>query len=221
MKIFFWNIIGFLAFIPFIICEEGNQLSMRQIIDKYGINGCSVPGGTDKDTCHSYLDIYEAVLGPYREKQCNILEIGSFSGGSALIWHDYFSKSRIFLVDILDQIASNIRNVMDLNRCLMIEMDAYNLEAIVKMESLAPEGYDIIIDDGSHFIESQLFVVKFYTKLLKNGGVLIIEDIMSDDYLSLLLREAGTLDGVQVTSVDLRSLKGRSDDILLIIKKED
>ena len=57
---------------------------------------------------------------------------------------------------------------------------------ICKYRGLDEQKYDVIVDDGSHKPEEQLFVLnKFYKNLNKNG-VLFIEDIQSPDVVDYL-----------------------------------
>ena len=45
---------------------------------------------TDKNTVHSYLDLYQELLCVKKETAKNILEIGIHGGGSIKLWHDFF-----------------------------------------------------------------------------------------------------------------------------------
>src|SRR6185503_1124341 len=69
----------------------------------------------DKGTVHSYIDIYERLLKPYREMAKNILEIGLMSGESLKMWSEYFKgevhgmdcdiKPHSGMADLTDAIA--------------------------------------------------------------------------------------------------------------------
>ena len=61
---------------------------------------------TDKDTTHSYLDLYDILLKPLQDTATHVLEvgIGNFeekNGGSLLLWTKYFSKATTYGIDIL------------------------------------------------------------------------------------------------------------------------
>jgi phosphoribosylpyrophosphate synthetase len=58
-------------------------------------------------------------------------------------------------------------------------MDAFNKKSVSELETKHPDGFDIIIEDGPHTLESQIFAVQNYTQLLKDGGILIIEDVIT------------------------------------------
>ena len=49
---------------------------------------------TDKDSKHSYLDVYNNLFSDYLDSH-KILEIGVASGGSIGIWLNYFEKAEI------------------------------------------------------------------------------------------------------------------------------
>ena len=131
-----------------------------EILEKYQINGFSFRGGTDKATDHSYDGFYEEKLNEYVDKEVTVLEIGVQFGGSAILWHDFLSKSKLVLVDIRDQVHSDIWPLMDNNRYDYYVMDAFNLENVYLLKSKYPDGFDIIVEDGPHTLESQIFTIQ-------------------------------------------------------------
>jgi hypothetical protein len=61
---------------------------------------------TDKNTTHSYLELYEQLLNKKKETAQNGLEIGigdfgEKNGGSVLLWKKYFKNATIYSMDIL------------------------------------------------------------------------------------------------------------------------
>jgi predicted O-methyltransferase YrrM len=187
--------------------------TLRSIIAQYG--------HTDKDTWHSYVNSYEKLLEPFQNKACNVLEIGVFEGGSAILWHEYLPKSQLVLVDIQNQIAPKIQVAMDPKRWNLHVRDAYREDTVMELQKKCPGGFDIIIDDGPHSLDSQVFVIESYLKLLKKGGILIIEDIEQIDHIPVLSAKVPSEQRLQVEVIDLRRLKGRFDDILFIIRNCD
>ena len=185
--------------------------TLRTIIARYG--------HTDKDTWHSYVDSYEKLLEPFKNKACNVLEIGVFEGGSAILWHEYLPQSQLVLVDIQNRIAPKIQIAMDPKRWNLHIRDAYREDTVAELQKKWPEGFDVIIDDGPHSLDSQIFVIESYLKLLKKGGVLVIEDIALIDHISVLSAKIPAEQQLQVEIIDLRRLKNREDDVLFIVKK--
>ena len=51
---------------------------------------------TDKDSKHSYLDVYNNLFSDYLDSH-KILEIGVASGGSIGIWLNYFEKAKLYV----------------------------------------------------------------------------------------------------------------------------
>ena len=72
---------------------------IREILNKFNINGDNEFGGTDKDTNHSYVEIYEQFLEPILEKDGSLLKIGIRYGGSIVLWNELLKNCRIFGID--------------------------------------------------------------------------------------------------------------------------
>ena len=188
------------------------------IIDKYNINGFDKIGGTDKNTDHSYIPVYERLLNPYVYRHIKLLEIGVANGGSALIWQDYLPFSKLYLVDNIDSIHPDIKQQLDPNRCTIYKMDAYTNYAVNTLRSNS-RMFDIIIDDGPHTIQSQVLFIKKYFDLLKEGGIMIIEDIQNFTDIKLLEKQVPLEYKNNIDIFDLRKIKNRYDDILFVIRK--
>lgn len=160
---------------------------------------------TDKNTDHCYIEkVYNELFT--NSQIDNVLEIGTYNGGSALLWRDFFTKA---IVDMLD--INQCDNVLNQERINHIVCDAYNIDTLKQLNK-----YDIIIDDGPHTLQSMLFFAEHYTKLLKNNGIAIIEDVQSYDWFDQIINKIPT--GFSYEILDLRSVKNRYDDMLLIIK---
>jgi predicted O-methyltransferase YrrM len=146
----------------------------------FPINGSTC--NTYKFTKHPYLEDYEALLRPYQEKKIKLLEIGADLGASAILWDRYFPYGDITVVDINTTIAlTNTKNRLT-NRTNIVQADAYDTNFVNTLNSK----YDIVLDDGPHDRESQLKCLDIYYPLLNEDGILIIEDIDSDSWLSEL-----------------------------------
>lgn len=138
-----------------------------------------VKHGTGKSslTCN-YLRFYELLFGPWRFKPINILEIGVQFGYSLRTWREYFPSARIIGVDMVDN--GTVFPAKD--GIVFIQGNAYSPEMIKRIEGR----FDIILDDGSHNVLDQQFVAQFYSPLLSDEGVLIIEDVLSPDSVELI-----------------------------------
>ena len=193
------------------ICFESKII--KAILDKYNINGIEI-GGTDKNTWHSYTSIYESVLIPYVNQKVKLLEIGVENGASSLLWQELLPLSQLYLVDVQDIIKT--RDRLDSNRYKFYKMNAFSDDAVNILKSDNPDGFDIIIEDGPHTIESQIICIEKYLPLLRKNGILVMEDVQNISYIDILKSKVPS--DYQSEYVDLRHVKNRYDDILFIVK---
>jgi len=168
----------------------------------------SYVGLTDKGDSHDYLEgYYQKEFEDKRNAILNILEIGVFNGGSMMMFSDWLSGAEFDGIDIHPPLY--------MKACTKV-MDAYTEEALSMHKD---EYYDYIIDDGPHTLESMIYTTKHWTKKLKTGGKLIIEDVQSMDWCDDI-RSAAQGNGLfKFTIFDLRERKNRYDDILIEILK--
>lgn len=165
---------------------------------------------TDKDTVHSYIDVYDRCFAPRQHSAQNVLELGIYQGGSLLLWHDYFPNALVTGVDVtpaqLDQrVAARIRTLV---------CDAYHPDAL---QRLGDRTYDVILDDGPHTLESMLFVAAQYTPLLAPDGILVIEDVQDIGWVPAIRNAFPEHVRDRVCVLDRRGVKGRYDDILIVL----
>ena len=182
---------------------------MEEILKRY--EG-EVHTGTDKNTTHSYLEAYERVFKPKRHDPVRIVEIGVFTGGSLRAWADYFdhAESEIIGLDINPHL---VRFDLSTPKIKTMILDATNREAVNRLEG----SFDFVIDDGSHALRDQMASYLLLKSKMRPGGAYIIEDIQSMDDANMLktLAEDG---GASAELVDTRHVKGRYDDLMLVIK---
>jgi cephalosporin hydroxylase len=197
--------------------------TIEQILNEYDINSPYKFGGTDKCDQHSYGEMYENILSSYMDKEGSLLEIGIKHGGSILLWSEFLKKFKIYGVDITYLVDTNISDYIENNkeRIHLEIFDAYLEENISKIKNNCPNGYDIIIDDGPHTEESQIKCIELYLNLLKEDGVLVIEDIQNINTVQKLQDciPLSDLFDYETQVLDLRENKERYDDIVFIIKK--
>lgn len=199
-------------------------MTLREIIAKYDINGHEKDGGTDKDTFHSYIELYEQLLAPFVDKAITLVEIGIQYGGSMLLWQDYLPKAEFIFVDNVNSIHPKILDHLDLSRTSCLFQDAYSEMSANAVSRIAdsglPGGIDFIIDDGPHTLQSQIDFLRLYLPSLNKGGVALIEDVQDVQWFASLEAEAGKA-GSEFTfeRVDLRHVKGRYDDLVFIVKR--
>jgi hypothetical protein len=119
---------------------------------------------TDKDTHHSYLKTYSELFGKWEKEPINILEVGTYKGGSMKLFEDYFVNATIIGYDVVAPEA-------ELKRAQVRVKDFYSIDT-----NELPE-LTIAIDDATHNILDQVkFVQMVWPKMVK-GGILVVEDL--------------------------------------------
>lgn len=182
---------------------------------------------TDKLDPHTYSETYDFLFRKIRTNYIDLLEIGIDKGGSMKLWHDYFPFANIYGLDAKDlkdnpKYDQKIRlpEIYFSKRIHMtMEVNAYDEKFIEEKFKKNNMNFDIIIDDGPHNIESMCFFVKNYSKLLKENGILIIEDIQSPDWIPQIMLHVPFELRKYSKVIDLRHNGKRYDDILLVIDK--
>lgn len=176
---------------------------------------------TDKNTTHSYLEAYESLFASKRESATHVLEIGVGpympNGGSMLMWAGYFPNAKIHAADIIPFSKVNPILIPHPRIYLHVNQDAYDSAFFVNTFLSKKDRFDIVMDDGPHTIESMITFIKMYSQVLKEDGILVIEDVQSIDWIETL--RANTPDHLKpfIEVHDRRSVKGRYDDILFVI----
>ena len=181
---------------------------LKHIID----NSCS-----DKNTVHSYLELYELILRHKKFTASDVLEIGKLNAGAIKMWHEYFPSSNVFALYSLKEheISADIKNKDRIK--IFSEIDPYDLNFFYK--NFADNRFDMVLDDGPHTLDSMITFITLYSKVLKDDGILIIEDIQSWDWIDFLKKVVPDDLKPYVFVFDLRANKNRYDDIVFVINK--
>lgn len=154
-----------------------NLDSLDKLFNHYGSDKANIFKENDK-IGHGYSKFYEKKLEKFKDKQINILEIGSYSGASAAAFIKHFPNSKVFCFDI------NISNFKYYSKDIKVfGLDINNKISIDKIFKKLTKGkkleyFDLIIDDGSHNLSDILFAFKYLFKYLRKDGFYIIEDYM-------------------------------------------
>lgn len=119
-----------------------------------------------------YLPIYEELLAPLRREEFCMLEMGVWKGDSLEMWRDAFDSATIVGLDLK---APKV----DLGpRVHVVSGDQSDRVLMDKIRfKFAPDGFDLVIDDASHFgaLTARLLQA-LYQNHLKPGGLYVIED---------------------------------------------
>jgi spermidine synthase len=146
---------------------------------------------TDKNTAHSYMELYESLFQSKKESAQNILEIGigdfqEKNGGSLKLWYNYFTNATIHGIDILssDRIIDELKN--NDRVVLYTESDGYD-ETFFNATFLEKNiKFDVLLDDGPHTYESMVQFIKLYSQVMTDDGILIIEDVQDWEWIDYL-----------------------------------
>lgn len=123
---------------------------------------------SDKVDPHTYGAAYDDLFSYFeKDKNLNILEVGIQRGGSLCAWKDYFPNAKVTGVDIEDSVLPEYRR----------DDIAYIFSDINDFKT--DETFDIVIDDGSHWLKDVIHSVALFSRKLKVGGIMVIEDVQN------------------------------------------
>ena len=177
-----------------------------------------VGNGSDKGTVHSFIEVYEDLLRPYRHSAIEVLEIGLCSGHSLLLWEQYFTAAKVRGIDICEQpyggigdlrplIAQGTHLIYLMDACSTFEVNVYFKDML----------FDVVIDDASHAPVDQSKIYANFKDKMSTSGIYIVEDVADIEQTRALFTPE--LLGKRTLEVlDRRSIKGRFDDVLFVIR---
>jgi len=136
------------------------------------LNELALKYGTDKSSNHhNYMDIYEKYFDKLKDNDLKILEIGVARGRSLRTWEEYFTKAKIYGIDIKEKCEK-----YSTERIKIFIGKQNDINLVNKVIDEVGE-LDIIIDDGSHTMIDQKGSCDKFFPFLKEGGIYIIEDL--------------------------------------------
>ncbi len=151
------------------LCEYFNSDKGEKFKNQY-----AKPSKQDdkKITAHGYAKIYEKYLKEKKEKNLNIIELGSFYGNASAAFYFYFKNSQIYSADINPDMylyrSKRLKNFFtDTSSRASIESN------ILKRNTK----FDLIIEDASHMLKDQIISLFILFKNLNSGGIFIVEEI--------------------------------------------
>jgi hypothetical protein len=121
-----------------------------------------------------YLNEWDRIFSPYREREIQLLEIGVHNGGSLEVWSEYFSHAKTLIGVDINEACKDL--VFDDPRIKVIVGDINGTEVRDQINKISPE-LDIVIDDGSHQSQDIVKTFAHYFQKLNSGGIYIIEDL--------------------------------------------
>lgn len=127
---------------------------------------------TDKQpSFHNFIDLYNRHLTPLQDSVHRILEIGIFNGASHKMWKCFFDSAEVYGIDIKQK--PWVEN-LGIHTYLANQADRDDLQEFIDSSG---GQFDVIIDDGGHYMDHQQVSLGFLFKHLNEGGLFIIEDV--------------------------------------------
>lgn len=162
--------------------------------------------GTDKaSTFHDYLRIYEGIIPA--NTPARLLEIGVYGGASLRMWRDWLGEDALIVgVDINPTPSTLPAHVF--------HVDATS-PAVVEMvtDPDVTDGYDFIIDDGSHMSPDVIASFQLLWPLVKPGGFYIIEDLHVSYHRDWKGNPNPDLPGPGGSTTSMQFLRELADDV--------
>ena len=141
---------------------------------EYFINQYLQPSKKNKEKikAHGYAKIYETVFKNFKEKNLNVLEIGSFYGNAAAALYFYFDKANIFSADINPDMFK-----YKSNRIKNFYVDSSSRNSLKNDLISKKNNFDIIIEDASHMLKDQIISLFMLFPLVNSDGYFIVEEL--------------------------------------------
>lgn len=119
-----------------------------------------------------YFQIYEKYFKNYRKEPISLLEIGLFECGSLDMWRNYFHPDSTIVGIDIDKSCS-----YKASSNVQVLIGDQNNEQFCKSLGKQFNGFDIIIDDGSHQNDHQINSFTWLWPYIKENGLYMIEDV--------------------------------------------
>lgn len=166
---------------------------------------------------HNYLDFYQEQL-PDRTFKGRLLEIGVMDGLSMKMWRDYYPDAEVVGIDIKDMSFMHNDDWKVPESVKLIQCDGTD------PKQLKPLGmFDIIIDDGSHYMSHQQKSFKhLYYNQLNKGGTYILEDLWTsyiDYYQDAKVTTVDFLKALEKKGMVMTYFKHKHDGIKTVFPK--
>lgn len=130
--------------------------------------------GKVSDKWSLYLAAYQRLFAPYRSRPVRLLEIGIQNGGSLAIWAQHFKSATAIIGCDINPACGELR--YDDPRIHVVVGDA-NTDGTERLIASHSEGFDLIVDDGSHRSGDIIRSFVRYFRRLEEGGLFLVEDL--------------------------------------------
>ena len=107
-----------------------------------------------------------------RDLPIRILEIGVLDGRSLASWADYFPNAKVYGLDIDPDCVR-----FESGRTHIFTGGQTDSDLLARVRNEVPEGFDIIIDDGSHYVDHVITTFGELFPHLRPNGIYVVEDL--------------------------------------------
>lgn len=149
------------------------------------------PNETDRGGWRGYDRVYSKYFEELKDKPINFMEIGVLTGYGLLTWKRFFSKAKIYGIEILmsDEYLNEMKNIAkDFPEYKKVKVEWMDSTDKDQWLVFLNKQFDVIIDDGGHHPDTQIKTFEAAWPYLKPGGLYFIEDI-SHRYSDVKLKE--------------------------------
>lgn len=171
---------------------------------------------SDKSGYHSYEKIYSTLFNN-RENVKNILEVGIHLGGSLRAWKELFINSNIIGLD------NNVERFFSEPRIYSMYLDQ-SVESTFDQFKSAVRGteFDLIIDDGCHYLNETILTFKKLLPLLSDKGYFVVEDIQEKfiSYWEDIKKELPKNYSVNIYNMNDLRKTNLNDNIMFVVRRE-
>src|SRR3990167_11128853 len=167
--------------------------------------------GTDKIGKHNYLPVYYDLFKDRRNEVKKVLEIGVGEGAGLRMFRDFFPNALIYGIDnqndrIFEEVGIKVFKADQSSKDQLLEA----LDEILPW----PNDLDLVIDEGSHKSEDQIFTCLTLMPHLRLGNTIyIIEDVADENVAVEIMK------GLPGYYVNVKKVGKRYDDRLVIVGK--
>lgn len=185
--------------------------------------------GTDKYNWHHYTPHYHRIFKDRRDSVRKVLEIGLgdpssmadptgkpyVPGASHRMWEEYFPNAQVYALD------NNASLLVNKGRIRSFFADQQNEDSLRAVFPQLGDGFDLMIDDGSHRPDDQVLSARVFTPLLAANGIYVIEDVWPYPCQVGWSKEPF---GLKIDELPYKTEvtgEGNNDDHLVIIRAED
>ncbi|UKZ73869.1 hypothetical protein TrVFT333_001523 [Trichoderma virens FT-333] len=160
--------------------------------------------GTDKVTKHQYHFMYGKYLQPLRSERVKVLEIGLGCdvpygpGASYWTWKEYFEDVDLYFIDNDVECTHRWAELQWRPGTTVFLGDQGDPDFLEDFIEATGGEFDVILDDGGHFMHQQIISLQHLWRTIKPGGVYFCEDLETS-YFPMFDGDASSVDASKYT----------------------